>query len=170
MNWNIELQKVNLMEFLTASNKNGADLMEINVFSMESPNNYKDEEIEKKNIDAIYKDLIQGGKYAYVNFSSNAMDEELSCIDGNTYLYIQEDEVEEYFEDEEIPMDFQPAHKLKLYEDSSVGYLLKCDKENLQIQSAIIYVTDSTIQVQDDVELLNQPMESYISKFLDNEA
>jgi hypothetical protein len=165
MDKKFDLQKFNLKEFLQQSITNGKEIMNPNVFSMKSPIRYEEKDWETQDVEAIYRDLIEEGKYVYVNFSSSALDEELICIDGETHLYIKEDEVEEYFEDDEVPEGFQPAVNLELYEDSSVGYLLKYEKNQLRIQTAVIQVSDSSIKSQDDVEMLNEPMKQYLDRF-----
>jgi hypothetical protein len=165
MNIQLDLQHLNLKEFLQQSITNGKEIMNPNVFSMKSPHRYEEKDWETQDVEALYRDLIEEGKYVYVNFSSSALDEELTCIDGDTHLYIKEDEVEEYFEDEEVPENFQPAINLKLYEDSSVGYLLSYENGHLRIQSAVIQVSDSSIQDQNDVEMLNEPMKQYLNRF-----
>jgi hypothetical protein len=165
MDKKIDLQHFNLKEFLQQSITNGKEIMNPNVFSMMTPHQYEEKDWEPRDIETLYRDLIEDGKYVYVNFTSSALDEELTCIDGETHLYIKEDEVEEYFEDEETPEGFQPAVNLELYEDSSVGYLLKYENDQLRIQSAVIQVSDSSIQAQDDVEMLNEPMKQYLARF-----
>jgi hypothetical protein len=165
MNIQLDLQQFNLKEFLQQSITNGKEIMNPNVFSMKSPKGYEEKDWDTQDVDSIYSDLIEEGKYVYVNFSSSALDEELTCIDGEKYLYIKEDEVEEYFEDEDTPEGFQPAVNLELYEDSSVGYLLKYENDQLRIQTAVIQVSDSSIQAQDDVEMLNEPMKQYLDRF-----
>jgi hypothetical protein len=162
----VTLQQFNLKEFLMSSVKNREELMNPNVFSMESPQKYQDDELRYQDVDSLYSDLIDENKYLFVNFSSNAMDNELTCIDGETYLYIREEDVEDHFEDEKFPEDFQPAVNLKIYEDSSVGYLMKYQEEKLHIQSAVIEATSSTITAQDNVEMLNKPMEKYLWRFM----
>jgi hypothetical protein len=165
MDKKFDLQHLNLKEFLQQSITNGKEIMNPNVFSMMTPHQYEEKDWESRDVEVLYRDLIEEGKYVYVNFSSSALDEELTCIDAETYLYIKEDEVEEYFEDEEVPESFKPAVNLELYEDSSVGYLLKYEKDQVRIQTAVIQVSDSSIQAQDDVEMLNEPMNQYLNRF-----
>ncbi|MCM3255562.1 hypothetical protein [Priestia aryabhattai] len=166
MKLELNLNDIDLKNFLEASTTNGKELMTINVFSLSSPNNFKIDELERETTDKLYKNIINKGKYIYVNFSSNAIDKELVCIDGNTYIYISEEEVEDYFEDEKIPNDFQPYKKLQIYEDSSVGYLLKYNNDKLIVQSAVIQMSYSSIEVLNDVELLDDPMVSYLQRFI----
>lgn len=166
MDKKFDLQQFNLKEFLQQSITNGKEIMNPNVFSMLTPNRYEEKDWETQDVEVLYRDLIEDEKFVYVNFSSSALDEELTCIDGETYLYIKEDEVEEYFEDDEVPEGFQPTVNLELYEDSSVGYLLKYENNQLRIQTAVIQVSDSSIQVRDDVEMLNEPMKQYLNRFM----
>jgi hypothetical protein len=125
MNLQFDLNQFNLREFLEDSKTNGQELMTQNVMSLDSPGDVVFDESKSESAVELYEQLINNGKYVYVNFSSNAMDTELECIDGNTYLYLNEEEAEEYFEEEEMPEGFQPYKNLQIYEDSSVGYLLK---------------------------------------------
>nr|WP_263327091.1 hypothetical protein [Neobacillus sp. Marseille-Q6967] len=164
MNIKLELQQFDLKAFIQMSIENG--IMTPNVFSMHSPQRFGNEELKERNTDELYHDLIHNGKYVYVNFSNFGINHELTCIDGEEYLYVREEDVEDYFEDEEVPKNFQPAKHLKIYEDSSVGYLLKYDGEILTVQSSIIHVMFSRIDIQDNVEILNQPMKLYLEKFM----
>jgi hypothetical protein len=166
MKLHFDLNQFNLREFLEDSKTNGQELMTQNVMSLDSPGDVVFDESKSESAVELYEQLINNGKYVYVNFSSNAMDEELECIDGNTYLYLNEEEAEEYFEEEEMLEGFQPYENLQIYEDSSVGYLLKYEDQTVHIQSAIIHTLDSSIEVVDDVELLNKPMESYLNKYI----
>lgn len=166
MNLQLNLNQIDIKAFLEVSITNGREIMTPNVFSLSSPNKFEIDELNEETAEELFEQLINNGKYVYVNFSSSALDEELFCIDGNTYLYINEDDVEDYFEDEEVPEDFQPYKNLRIYEDSSVGYLLKYNGGKLLIQSAVIQLTYSSIDVVDDVELLNGPMTSYMQKFI----
>jgi hypothetical protein len=165
----VDPNQFNIKGFLEESKENGKHLMTKNVLSFSQPSEVDLMDTKTESTEELYEQLINNGKYVYVNFSSNAMDSELECIDGNTYLYLTEEEAEEYFEDEEVPEDFQPYENLQIYEDSSVGYLLKYSEGNVHIQPAIIYVTDSSIQPIDDVELLNKPMEAYLNKFINQQ-
>ncbi|WP_108671534.1 hypothetical protein [Peribacillus acanthi] len=166
MNIQIDLNHFNLKEFLKHSIAKGKLLMTPNVFSTKTAHRYEEKDLKAKDEHDLFRDVIEEGKYLYVNFSSSAMDNALTCIDGETYHYIKEDEVEEYFEDEEIPEGFQPAVRLEIYEDSSVGYLLKYENSQLHIQTALIDVSDSSIQFQDDVEMLNASMKQYLTRFM----
>ncbi|OLO26782.1 hypothetical protein BTR23_22115 [Alkalihalophilus pseudofirmus] len=166
MKLDLDVKEINLKDFLETAKMDGQDLMSINVFSLNSPKRVEINFDHLETAEELYDQLFHHGKYVYVNFSSNAISHEIDCIDGNTYVYVSEDEVEEYFEDEEVPADFQPYHHLKIFEDSSLGYLLKYDNEKVTIQSAIMQVTDSFIDVVDDAELFEKPMLAYLQQFI----
>ncbi|OOE12490.1 hypothetical protein [Fictibacillus arsenicus] len=165
MNLEIEMDSININGMLKTSKSNGKKFMSHNVFST---NTLKNIEMMETNleIEELMDHLVKEGKYVYVNFSSNVMDNELNCIDGNTYLYLNDEEAEEYYEDEEIPTYFIPYKNLRVYEDTSVGYLLKYERNKLHIKSGIIDVTNSSIDIVDDLELLKKPMESYLFNFI----
>jgi len=163
----LDLNQINLKKFLEDSKENGMDLMTQNVFSVNNPVEIDVDEPKNETAQELYNELIDQGNYVYVNFSSNAMagDVELECIDGNAYLYLSEEEAEEYFEEGGEPEDFLPYKNLEIYEDSSVGYLLKYMDGKIQIQSAIIRITDAVIEPVNDVEIFNQPMDNYLEKY-----
>ena len=165
MKLQLNLKEFNLKLFLEAAKTGGKDLMTPNVFSIATLK-YKIDDLEDETADELVDHLIENGNYVYVNFSSSAIDEEVECIDGHTYVYISEDEVEEYFEFEEVPKGFVPYENLKIYEDSSVGYLLKVKGEELSVQSAIHQATDSSINVVDDAEVFEKPMQNYVQRFM----
>ncbi|MFV8830236.1 hypothetical protein [Alkalihalobacterium sp. APHAB7] len=165
MNLQLELKEIDLKAFLETASKDGEELMTTNVFSISSPKKFEFDEENSESAEELYKQLIENGKYVYVNFSSNAIYKELDCIDGHTYVYISEDEVEEHFE-EDVPADFQPYENLRIYEDSSLGYLLNYNAEKVTIQSAVIQVTESSIDVVDDAELFEKPMLAYVQRFM----
>jgi hypothetical protein len=166
MNLQLKLNEFSLIEFLDEAIKNGEGIMTPNVFSLESTTKFTIDDSAQENAHELYEKLVQHGKAVYVNFSSSAIDKELHCIDGHTYLYLSEEDAEEYFEDEEVPEDFQPFRNLQIYEDSSVGYLLKYEDNSLFIQTAVFNVTYSKIEVINDAEVLNKPIELYIQKFM----
>lgn len=162
----LDVTKMDVKTFLKESLENGHDLMENNVFSLNSPKKFEIDAAKKESVDEIFQQLMENNKYVYVNFSSNAMDAKLECIDGNTYLYLDEDGAEEYFEIEEMPEDFKPYENLKIYEDNSVGYLLQTNEGEITINSAIIDVTNSSIELIDDAEIFEIPMQNYINKYI----
>jgi len=181
MNVQLSLAEFNLKSFLKDSQRNGEGIMTPSAFRVKSPDNFNIGEPEDEKAELLYKYLIEEDGYVYVNFSSSYVDRDIECIDGNSYFYIEKDDVEFEFEDEdEIPEGLQPVKNLQLYEDTSVGYLLQYKDTKLHIQSGIFHLDGSgsvgpcelralqaysTFEPKDDLELFNIPMKDYLGNF-----
>ncbi|UOE95095.1 hypothetical protein [Alkalihalobacillus sp. LMS39] len=159
------LEQFNLKEFIKFVLEYEEELMNPSVFSFKNISKVDDDEMVHYDVEQIMNDLIKGGKYVYVNFSSSRIDKEIDCIDGESYLFLEEDEVEDYFYDEEsVPESFQPIKDLPIYEDSSAGYLLKYTNEVLIIQSAIVNI--DSVEPLLDMEILDGPMDKFLRQFI----
>jgi hypothetical protein len=184
MNLQIPLKQFYLKSFIEKSQRDGSKIMTGPVFRVESPENFELEDLyedqdEEVEIAMLYKYLVEDCGYVYVNFSSCYCDErEIECVDGNSYFYITEEDIEFWEdEDEDIPEDVQPVKGFTLSEDTSIGYLLQYIDDKLHIKSSMFYLNGSgfigpcgvgsysTIEPMDDVEIFNVPMKQYLEQF-----
>ena len=167
MNLKYDLSQINLLDFLIESISDGEELMSPNVFSLTNPKEIDLDALVLESAEELYQQLVENRSLLYVNFSASALDSEIECIDGNTYLYLSEEDAEEYFEEEEeMPENFQPYENQQIDEDSSVGYILTNTDGKVQIQSAIFQATKSSIEITDHLEIFDAPMDDYLKKYI----
>ena len=180
MKLEVNIEKFNLSSFLDESEKKGEGIMNPTVQVIENLEDCWEDEIEVYPSDYLIDKLVNDDKYLYVNFSEPGLNREINCIDGGTYYLINEEDYEIEMEEEDgsLPEDVAPVKNLYISESESIGYLLKYEDYKLTIQSAIYYLhgkqfvgpcgmgSTTEIEIEDDVEIFEQPMLEYITQYV----
>jgi hypothetical protein len=176
----LSIEEFKLKEFLEETLNEGKAFISVPVFLVDNIEKFDFDtcfdEYEETNVEELHEDFTSG-KYLFAAFSDCGVNyPDVACIDGEVYQTIERSEVEEYFDEEGAPADFVFTDKLYLGEISSLGYLLKIHDNQVTIQSAQFYVdamgtggpvaTYSRIEIREDVEVFEEPMQEYINKFI----
>jgi len=179
------LENINLKGFLKESIAAGKKIMSVPAFLVDDISKFDfDEcfdEYEEASVEEIYNEFLTG-KHLFVLFSDGGVNyPDVACIDGEVYQTIDEMEEEEYFDEEGAPEGFVFTNKLRLGETSSIGYLLTYADGAVTIQSAQFYldatgglgpnsfahlIRYSAIELREDVEVFEQPLEDYLKRFV----
>lgn len=186
MKLQLSLSQINLRSFLEESIEKGKEIMTPPVFAVEQLEDCWSDDLELYPYEYLSERLLQDGQYLYANFSESGMEREISCIDGNTYYLITQEDYEYELEElateddadnEEIDFlkDVKPVQDLYLGETDAIGYVLKYDNNILTVQSGIFYLhgkhivgpTSTTeIELKENVELFEEPMQAYVAQYL----
>ncbi|UQD52222.1 hypothetical protein C0971_09465 [Bacillus methanolicus] len=178
------LEQFDLKKFLEETSKHGKNILNVPVFAVENIEEFDFdvcvEEYENSSIDVFYQELLNG-KYLFASFCDCGVNyPDVACIDGNVYQTIEEVEEEDYFDDG-APADFVFTNKIKLGEESNIGYLLKYENGQLTIHKAQFYMDAaggigpcstrhltafSAIVIIEDVEVFEKPMQNYLHNFI----
>ena len=180
----IAIQQFQLEEFIKTTIAGNENICSRSVFTFKNPNKIEHENgDEQRPVEEVLEKFL-AGEYLYANFSNCGIDHpRVYCIDGGEYLLLDDEAAEEYFEyedeyEDEKPEGFVCTNGIYLDEYSSLGYLLKLEKDVVTIQAVRYSLAmngfvgpcgiDSTegVEMLEDTGVFDEPMREYVKGFI----